>query len=1201
MDVRHNITEIFVHSHFFLRKIHYWQGRVLADGVTFRHGEPNGGGWFWWWNWRAFACMLLALVLVGVGTLGTMKNQQYVSKESLWIPGNAPILADMHKYERLFGSMDAARIMLTANPGYDPNLMEHGMLTSLWRLHTYITTELTVTVQGKNYGFTDLCVNVTLLGVTGCYQLNPLAFWPAGLGPGVFQRPSYNVGAAINDPASLFLNPWTRIEDIFGGITRVNGKIVAVAALQVHYFFDSSPQRHATNPDWVEVLQSFEDALLDALKRYTFAEIAPNINLSYNKEVYSSMIADWPYLGASVCIMLVILGLAFLSMEFVHHSRVYLGIIAALTVAFVITSTQGAASVLFLSETVFDTYAIFLVAIIGLNHLFIIIHTYDRVIDKELLKPEPQLQKGHVNQGSVQAIDNQATFRLLVTETLAEAMPSITAVYLIGIPIFGIGILSEYCFEYEPIAGLISMSATCGFGLLVLYITINLLFLPALVLDALRVVENRTDVLFLKRQREHFTRSAPVIGDVIEVASDLALPPPPPYERLCHVLFRKAISPVMTKLPVKIAIISLIVLTVGLSIFVIGSTQFALSPHPRQDNLPSENYLAAYYSVQDEFFSKAGTPVSLVITHADYTNEKTLATINSFLHKVEDSGCARPGSIANWYSNYIMYLVSKGQNITDFYQPQDGTNTTNIALWLDSPSGGQYAKALIFHNNGTVKAAAFTFNMAPLPASDKQHALENAHHLRDMVKSDSAIQKISEGQAIIFSDDFIYIDEPWILTKAWLAKIIVYLVLFFLLSLLFLDARSVALIVLGTACVASLIYGIIMHFLSMNISIYSISCLIMVAMVSFDFHFQIAYFWMRDKGTRTSRLMNVVTQIGTSLCCAYFAQFLGMMVLMFSLSSPINRSFAYLYVSTTSFSFVFSVIVLPIILSWVGLRRTRIVFHRKYKSVLGGMMWDQGHSEREQDGDNYWSSDDESSFYHDTDKEVYRSDNLNSGNYDNFGSQPGSYGGGGFQYREREATEEDDNQVGRRRPTTRSDGRPAAEPPSSSSMPRVASGGVEVIARSLAGGGHEVTLEQLFVMAEVAGSQRADTYQVLTSSGNVALPPAATEQRRRTADVVVTSGGGGSPSPSASFKAKLTSESAHKRTASGLRDLFFGGSTSNADSGVGGGLAPTDGLDSFPSPSPVPPGSVLRDSGRWSRESSWLSSASSRNGGGDGK
>lgn len=105
--------------------------------------------------------------------------------------------------------MDAARIMLTANPGYDPNLMEHGMLTSLWRLHTYITTELTVTVQGtltatpafcssysalprqcrvllinssfgavrcagKNYGFSDLCVNVTLLGVTGCYQFNPL-------------------------------------------------------------------------------------------------------------------------------------------------------------------------------------------------------------------------------------------------------------------------------------------------------------------------------------------------------------------------------------------------------------------------------------------------------------------------------------------------------------------------------------------------------------------------------------------------------------------------------------------------------------------------------------------------------------------------------------------------------------------------------------------------------------------------------------------------------------------------------------------------------------------------------------------------------------------------------------------------------------------------------------------------------------------
>jgi hypothetical protein len=61
------------------------------------------------------------------------------------------------------------------------------------------------------------------------------------------------------------------------------------------------------------------------------------------------------------------------------------------------------------------------------------------VIDKELLKPEPQVEKGQVNQGSARATNKQSTFRQLVTETLAEAMPSITAVYIIGIPIFGIG------------------------------------------------------------------------------------------------------------------------------------------------------------------------------------------------------------------------------------------------------------------------------------------------------------------------------------------------------------------------------------------------------------------------------------------------------------------------------------------------------------------------------------------------------------------------------------------------------------------------------------------------------------------------------------------------------------------------------------------------------------------------------------------
>jgi hypothetical protein len=100
-----------------------------------------------------------------------------VSKDTLWIPSNAPILSDLHNYERyataraatcttkcslpllgvlvverstlrLFGSMDPARIMLTANPGYDPNLMRHDLFASLWRLHTYVATELTVSVKG---------------------------------------------------------------------------------------------------------------------------------------------------------------------------------------------------------------------------------------------------------------------------------------------------------------------------------------------------------------------------------------------------------------------------------------------------------------------------------------------------------------------------------------------------------------------------------------------------------------------------------------------------------------------------------------------------------------------------------------------------------------------------------------------------------------------------------------------------------------------------------------------------------------------------------------------------------------------------------------------------------------------------------------------------------------------------------------------
>jgi hypothetical protein len=287
-----------------------------------------------------------------------------------------------------------------------------------------------------------------------------------------------------------------------------------------------------------------------------------------------------------------------------------------------------------------------------------------------------------------------------------------------------------------------------------------------------------------------------------------------------------------------------------------------------------------------------------------------------------------------------------------------------------------------------------------------------------------------------------------------------------------------------------------------------------------------------------------------------------MMALMFSLSSPINRSFAYLYVATTSFSVVLSVILLPIILSWVGLRRTRIVFHRKYKSVLGGMMWD-GQSERDQDGDNYWSSDDESSFYHDTDKEghdPFRSGNINS--------EPESYVGFEQMHRGLEPERIRTRSGG---PSDGGGGSPERWPNahSSSLLPRVPSSSAmpDTIARSLAGGGHEVTLEQLFVMAAereaVVDQPPPQQRQALTSSGgNVAAPPPiVTNELRRSADVAIV---GGSPSGSL----KLLSDMTHKRTASGLRDLFFGGSTLNVD--PPGGMATTDGLDSFPSPSPTP-------------------------------
>jgi len=67
--------------------------------------------------------------------------------------------------------------------------------------------------------------------------------------------------------------------------------------------------------------------------------------------------------------------------------------------------------------------------------------------------------------------------------------------------------------------------------------------------------EKRIDILCLRAKEQTSTQFLPVVGD-IEITPELLLPPPPPYERLSHIFFRKAIAPLMAKLPVKISIVT---------------------------------------------------------------------------------------------------------------------------------------------------------------------------------------------------------------------------------------------------------------------------------------------------------------------------------------------------------------------------------------------------------------------------------------------------------------------------------------------------------------------------------------------------------------------------------------------------------------------------------------------------------------------
>ncbi|KAL6052753.1 NPC intracellular cholesterol transporter 1 [Balamuthia mandrillaris] len=973
-----------------------------------------------WRRWLPALLCAVSFLLLVAASVGLMKLKIETDPVKLWLPSSDDVLAEAEAYQHTFGTTRVEQFILIApasshlQPGHSflsssssssdlqcdssssssssgevTNVLTDDFFNSLFKLHTRITTQLSVTLYNKTYFFNDLCLNVTAFNKTGCYQYNPLAYW--GTAPGQFQQPS-NVLSTINNGSQLVYNVWTKQDTIIGGITTItpfmddsfliekqqqkdvklrSNQITGAKALQVSYFLDESKKSEELDPHWSEALDAFEKVLLAELKssRWSFATIYPNMKQSFETELTKSAKGDWPVLACAIVAQLLLFFLSsaiFVGSDFFYRSKIALGVVACLAIVLPISSSFGIASLIGIAHSPIANFVMFLLCALAMYHLFLIFNSYEHAIIKYDREYDPFVNGADHQPDDKEPLkyennfndDDDIVYKQFVATIFCHAMPSITISSFCGMLIMGMSLLAEPMFQTNMIAGLESFTLIALIGMAMEVFTLNFFFLSFLSIDALRVSKQRMDCLPCL-QLKHTPSTKP---GVISFAT------------------RHTLVPTIQVFPIKVFAVAICVGLVSFSVYTIAMTRLEARNEYKQDSLPQSDYLYHYYNLYDKYFNQAGDPIFIAFGNSDvdYKADTTPSLIDAILAGVVNSTFVEEGSVLDWYHSYLAFLTKQGLTAAQFYAVGPG-GVRYIDAWLQSAAGAPFALHVIFDGslNNTVKASQLSMRQTAYPSNHlNEHikAMEGIRHAaRDASKE---AHKVLGSYA--FSSSYTFYQQYSVLARATLWKCILGGVAGVVIMVIVLDPLSVFLMAFSVLVAAAGIMGITMHYLNINFSPEAAAALLMAPVFSLEFNMHLAHHFMRTKGRRSKKLGHVLKKVGVCIVSAMFCLVTGALVVIIFAEAPINYSFAILFVSILGLVSFHSLFFVPSLLSCFGIRITPRYYDPYYASQSDGeegeptLFFDDSPSTTARSNNNSFSSVSSPSFSSAASSGVYR-------------------------------------------------------------------------------------------------------------------------------------------------------------------------------------------------------------------------------------
>eukprot|EP01087_Luapelamoeba_hula_P008418 TRINITY_DN2099_c2_g1_i1.p1 TRINITY_DN2099_c2_g1~~TRINITY_DN2099_c2_g1_i1.p1 ORF type:complete len:548 (+),score=110.22 TRINITY_DN2099_c2_g1_i1:107-1750(+) len=230
----------------------------------------------------------------------------------------------------------------------------------------------------------------------------------------------------------------------------------------------------------------------------------------------------------------------------------------------------------------------------------------------------------------------------------------------------------------------------------------------------------------------------------------------------------------------------------------------------------------------------------------------------------------------------------------------------------------------------------------------------------------SVAEDIKWSHIYAFAFDYLYYSQFAYLTKDALVKLAISIATTIIVSAFTLDVVGTVLLLYAMTTTFLGVTGIAMHFLSINFSYNSVTPLIVLPAIIYEFSLPVLFTFFeltltgrkeysstaatgRSSGTtgeaifaggdgllnqttatRRMRIFVVIVEKGTSLLCTFCIFLVGLLIVIIFAWAPSNRTLASILLISLVLSFFQGFMLLPALLSWLGVMNQRITGKRYF-------------------------------------------------------------------------------------------------------------------------------------------------------------------------------------------------------------------------------------------------------------------------------